>query len=680
MSGKHLTVIESLGVYLPPKQVSSHEILHACRNVLRYPLERLTGIRSRRMAGDVEFAIDLARKAVAECLKRSRHTAEDVDLLICCNISRYDGPGFRFSFEPSTAVRLRAHFGMRHAVCFDISNACAGMFTGAYIADAFLQAGLANRVLIVSGEYITHLTKTAQFEITDEHDERLACLTLGDSGVAVMLERASQPNVGFHHIEMYTLGAYSDCCVAQPTTSEAGGAIMVTDSLRIHAVAIRESVRQVAAVLKKVKWAPRDLKHFVMHQTARGAIAELARQFNEFIREQILDYGKMVNNLKDRGNTSSTSHFLAIWDNILANRIHRGEKVFFAVQASGITLGAAPYTFDDLPDRLREFEQRGTKPANIEVLEPAAGPAGGAAPPRRRVRIESLGVVPAAQTAVVPHTAVALASCAAEDCFAHSQCRREDIDVLIHAGVYRDGFISEPALAALIAGQLRINHAVATETQHKTFAYDVLNGAIGFLNACHNGAAMIHSGRARKVLVVTAEIDNNAHLGHRDPLGLKETGAAVILEASTPDDDSGFLAFHFAYFTQHLDRYYSHASQERGQTYLTVVGDPQLTDHYLTCIPLAVDEFLAREHVDRRDLKLVFPPQISRAFVTRFGQALALPPDRVVGVANGKDYFTASMVCALREARDRGRVGRGDLGLIVGVGTGIQVGCALYRF
>ena len=50
------TVIESIGVYLPPKEVSTSDIVSGVKYSLRYPLERLTGIASRRMAGDTEFA------------------------------------------------------------------------------------------------------------------------------------------------------------------------------------------------------------------------------------------------------------------------------------------------------------------------------------------------------------------------------------------------------------------------------------------------------------------------------------------------------------------------------------------------------------------------------------------------------------------------------------------------
>ncbi len=137
------TVIESFGVYLPPKVVSTAEVVRGCRLPLDFPLERMTGIRSRRMAGETEFAVDLAEKAVIDCLARSAYEPGDIDLLICCNISRCDRPGMQFSYEPTTAARLQRRFGFEHATAFDISNACAGTFTAIAVADAFLKTGAA---------------------------------------------------------------------------------------------------------------------------------------------------------------------------------------------------------------------------------------------------------------------------------------------------------------------------------------------------------------------------------------------------------------------------------------------------------------------------------------------------------------------------------------------------------
>src|SRR4051812_13503355 len=58
------TLIESLGVYLPPRSVTTKEVIRGCKRMILFPLEKMTGIHSRRMAGDGEYSIDLARKAV----------------------------------------------------------------------------------------------------------------------------------------------------------------------------------------------------------------------------------------------------------------------------------------------------------------------------------------------------------------------------------------------------------------------------------------------------------------------------------------------------------------------------------------------------------------------------------------------------------------------------------------
>jgi 3-oxoacyl-[acyl-carrier-protein] synthase III len=61
--------MESLGVYLPPKVVSTEEVLRLPEIVAVPP--RMTGIASRRMAGETEFSIDLAEQAARDCLSRS---------------------------------------------------------------------------------------------------------------------------------------------------------------------------------------------------------------------------------------------------------------------------------------------------------------------------------------------------------------------------------------------------------------------------------------------------------------------------------------------------------------------------------------------------------------------------------------------------------------------------------
>jgi amino acid adenylation domain-containing protein len=664
------TVIESIGTYLPAEVVSTDSVLAGCANDIGIPLERLTGIRNRRMAGQGEFSIDLARQAVADCLARSSYGPEEIDLVISCNISRCDGPGHKFVFEPSTAARLRHQCGLANALAFDVTNACAGMFTGISVADAFLQTGLVRRAMVVSGEYITHLTETAQKEIQGPTDARLACLTLGDAGAAVILERGPNGRVGFHDIDMATLGRYSSLCVAKASDGPAGGAIMLVDSIAATAVAVKRSVPYVAAVMKRHGWRPEHCDHIVMHQTSEASLNDAVVAVNRMFGHAAAHPGNVIANLAERGNTASTTHFVALSDHIRGNRIRSGDNVVFGISGSGQTVGAALYTFDDLPDRLRRGSN-GHRGRSLSIGEPSPEP-----PAAPRVRIEGVGTAPDGQSA--PRRVVDLAVQAATACLDHGGLDRAELGLMIYSGVYRDDFISEPAIAALVAGELGVNDDIESPDGRKTIAFDVLNGAVGFLNACQVGVQMIGAGKAEHAMVVASEIENNTAEGDHPLYGLSETGSAVILGRAGGTDGFGrFVFHHHPEYDDALTTYFQHRD---GQSWLQIDRDPNLTAHYLDCIPAAVEELLKREELDPSEIAAVFPPHPCSADRTELAARLRIPSSRFVDLPADTDLFSSSLVYGLQHAWRHKLVRSGDIGLIVSVGSGVQVGCATYRF
>jgi len=669
-------IIESLGVYLPPKAVSTQDILADCAKPIKFPLEQFTGIYSRRMAGETEFSIDLARKAVDKCLANSKYLPEDIDLLICTNISRYDGPQYQISFEPSTSAKLKQYFGFTNALVFDISNACTGMFTAMLIVDAFLKAGLIRRGMVVSGEYITHLTTTAQKELESYMDQRLACLTVGDAGAAIILEQAANNAVGFHELDLYTLGRYCYDCIAKASDHEHGGAIMFTDAVRVAAVNITQAISHAAYTLDRAGWQPEILQHIIMHQTSEMSIRDAAREINTYFGREVCNQQNVIVNLRDRGNTATTTHMVALMDRILSGEIKSGEHVIFGVTGSGATIGTGLYTFDDLPDRLRRAA-RGQPPAKVStgVMKRAAVTF---APDKSRVRIESVGTVPL--NGRVKQETLALSEAAAEACISGSSYSRTDIDLLIYAGVYRDEFLSEPALAAIIAGKLKINDTIETQQDKKTFAFDLFNGAVGFLNACQVSAEMIHAQKIRRALVVTSEIENNK-LSHPDELlGIAETGSAVMLDESA-DGKVGFGNFVFKYGDEYLESLITYTRQEHGKTWIHRDQSAAIEEYYLRCIDEAVAELLKSEQLELSRIKVVMPPQISPAFVGRLSDTIHVDRERIVDIAReGADLYTSSLPYTLEYVQKHQLVEPGDIGLIISVGSGLQVGCATYHF
>src|SRR6185312_6243429 len=470
--------------------------------------------------------------------------------------------------------------GLVNAVSFDISNACAGMFTGIAVADAFLQTELVRSALVFSGEYITHLTETAQQEIEGPMDPRLACLTLGDAGAAVILERGPNGRVGFHDIDMATLSRYAKLCIAKATDRSHGGAIMVTDSVTQTAIAVKHSVPYVAAVMQRHGWRPETCDHLLMHQTSEASINDAVLAVNRMFGQGAAHRGNTIYNLAERGNTATTTHFVALYDNIRSKRINSGDNVVFSITGSGQTVGTALYTFDDLPDRMRRGANdqygRGLRAGSYRKDLPATP----------RVRIDGVGIAPTGQS--MPPSSIHLAVQAATDCLERSDLDREELGLIIHTGIYRDDYLSEPAVAALVAGELGINDDVQPPDGPKTLAFDVLNGAVGFLNACHVAAGMIGAGKTGHAMVVASEIENNSPESGYPLNGISEMGSAVLLSRS--DGAEGFGRFVFQHHPEYSGALATYTQQHEGRTWLQIDRDPNLAAVYLNCIRSAVKE------------------------------------------------------------------------------------------
>ncbi|OBF36771.1 non-ribosomal peptide synthetase [Mycobacterium sp. ACS1612] len=662
------TVIESIGTYLPAEVVSTEAVVAGCTAEVGIPLGRLTGILNRRVVGPGEYASDLARQAIDDCLARSSHEPDDIDLIVACNTSRYDGPEFRLVFEPGTAVRLRDRCGLSNALAFDISNACAGMWTGITVADAYLKTGQIRRAMVVSGEYISLLAETAQKEIEGPMDPRLACLTLGDAGAAVILERSANDRIGFHDIDMATLGAYSRLCVAKPSEGPHGGAVMVTDSIAATVVAVKAAVPYVAAVMRRHGWRPQNCDHLLIHQTSESSLRDAMLAINREFGKTAAHPGNTIFNLAERGNTASTSHWVALKDHILNNRIQSGDRMVFGISGSGQTVGAALYTFDDLPDRLRlgRKNRRTQSVTASRTVDVHATP---------RVRIAGVGTVPAGTAET--HS-VANAVRAAKSCLENARLEPSQLGLLIHAGVYRDEFIGEPAIATFIAGDIGANDDIQSADGTKTLAFDVFNGAVGFLNACQVAAQMIGGGKVQNAMVVTSETENNAADGVHQLLGVQQTGSAVVLSRS--DDAVGFGGFVFRYDPEHADALTTYTRQAGGRTWLQIDREPKLATHYLDMVPAAVEELLELENLDRSDIKVVVPPFLPVDDRTELAHRIGIDSARFVEFDGEDDPFTSSVPQGIERAVRQGLAAPGDIGLIVTVGSGLQVGCTTYRF
>lgn len=341
--------IESLGVYHPDRMVTTRELLDSCRRRPRLDLERITGIRERRVAGEGEFAADLGIRAAERALAMSRYSADDLGMIICTSISKYNRAE-EVDFEPATAVEIRRGIGASNALNFDIVNACAGMFNGIMVLDRFLAAGAVRCGMVVSGEHNWPLSMTATREIRHTFDRQLPSLTLGDAGAAVILDRNDDDRYGLHYLELVTGAKHNEYCYSTPSQRGPGG-ILVTNAIGLQRKGAEHFPQYLKKAVERTGWSLEDVDHGIAHQASVRVVTRGVKELARFIGEEVPhDY---LCNADVYGNTTTTSHFVVLDEFMRNGTVDRDHRILFVSGASGIVITHATYTMDDLAERYR---------------------------------------------------------------------------------------------------------------------------------------------------------------------------------------------------------------------------------------------------------------------------------------------------------------------------------------
>src|SRR5262245_23296761 len=106
----HVARIAGVGRRLPPTHLTTEELMASTRHHTHVALERLTGIHERRVSAGDEDSLTLAVAAAQDCLARAHRRADEVDLLICCSITKYRG-GLEQVLEPTMSVAVARAIG-----------------------------------------------------------------------------------------------------------------------------------------------------------------------------------------------------------------------------------------------------------------------------------------------------------------------------------------------------------------------------------------------------------------------------------------------------------------------------------------------------------------------------------------------------------------------------------------
>jgi 3-oxoacyl-[acyl-carrier-protein] synthase-3 len=322
--------IAGIGKALPPRVVDNAELEHRWGLPAGWIVER-TGIEQRRFADD-ESTVDLATRAVHDCLRDAGVGIGAVDLLVgACAIPH--------QALPTTSSFVAGALGMSGTACIDVNASCFSFGVGLWHAAMAIDRGDVDRAVVFSADLGSRGI--------DDQDPRSACL-LGDGAAAVVVERAVADDAsalaGFL-LRTYPSGG-RDAQVRGGGTNVVPGRPGFEDRafrFQMNGKAIFKAALQHASPFLDEFFArspvPRDqLALVIPHQTNAHGVAAFSRWLG-------FDDDKVVSTFRDHGNCVAAALPMALHDAVRTGRLARGQHALLCGTAAGLTLGALVVTW-----------------------------------------------------------------------------------------------------------------------------------------------------------------------------------------------------------------------------------------------------------------------------------------------------------------------------------------------
>jgi 3-oxoacyl-[acyl-carrier-protein] synthase III len=315
--------ITGVGSSLPPRLVPNTWFEDKVETTDGWIRER-TGIEARHFVEDDVDTSDLVVDAAKAAMETAAITPDQLDMIIVASVTGD-------TLFPATAVWAQEKLGIR-APAFDVNAACAGFSYGLASATAFVQAGMADTVLLAGAEIFSRI-----LDFTD----RTTSILFGDGAGAVIVQASDRPG-----IEGTVLGA--DGTAADILMMPAGGTRMPasheTVDARDHAIRMpkgrevfKRAVTEMAAacreLLEKSGHTAADVDVLIPHQANARIMIAVAERLQIPAERSVLDVAEV-------GNTSAASIPIALARAWNAGRINEGDLVLFTSFGAGLTWGA----------------------------------------------------------------------------------------------------------------------------------------------------------------------------------------------------------------------------------------------------------------------------------------------------------------------------------------------------
>ena len=327
----------SVGSALPEQVVTTADICQRICETTGFEIkngliDRLTGVRSRRYRAEDEQSSDLAWRAAIQAIDRADIDKDEIDLIIFAAISQD-------ITEPATANILQEKLGVSNAQVVDVKNACNSFLNGLDVVDSHMRTGKSRCALVASGETLSMGIDWC-IRSNDDLKSRIASLTLGDAGAAVVLKAVpKEEGRGILTTRFHSYGEKWRLATVLSGGSmhrmEKDYSYFLSESVSLREAAYRLVPEVVQEALDAIGWKPTDLDVVCGHQVTKELVYGISEECGIPVECNAIT-------VTDCGNTGAASMPLTLARAYDEGRLERGSKVMLVGGAAGFSTGAIP--------------------------------------------------------------------------------------------------------------------------------------------------------------------------------------------------------------------------------------------------------------------------------------------------------------------------------------------------
>lgn len=323
--------ISRIEYFLPVRVLDNTDIEKRFPDFTAEKVSEKIGIDKRHVVSENETALDIAYMAAEKLFEKYDRAV--IDFIILCTQS----PDY---FLPTSACILQDKLKLKTSTgAFDFNLGCSGYIYGLAIAKGLIHSGIATNILLITSEtYSKYINPSDKGNIT----------IFGDAAAATIIEQSTQPNIlefvlgtdgkGFNNLIVPNGGLRNKYDTEAQIIVDESGNLRTDNNLfmngpEIFNFTIQNIPNLIQQLLKKTSTQFEEVDFYIFHQANKYML--------DYLRKKIkIPEEKFYNNMRNTGNTVSSTIPIALKDCIDQGLVKTGDKVLLAGFGVGYSWGA----------------------------------------------------------------------------------------------------------------------------------------------------------------------------------------------------------------------------------------------------------------------------------------------------------------------------------------------------